>query len=557
MEKRGIIILGIAFSIIILGSFVYASLPSVPDIGSSSCVTYAQARATISSASGKTDAQLKSMGFCSGSEESTTPETTADSPTTTDTTSNTGDGDDEYGIPIPRIQDCSYEATNQYTVKGACALLNQGNQLEYLITREVISVRENYDLYRDVQKLQEDYGTDKSARWTEYELYEAEISKEYWDCLNNPGGDASYYDNCYDVTRSKGDKLKLDYYAADIKAAEETLQKIKDLKAQESAKEKSDITDSSEDQQNTNQGSNSFNTNSDRGRDEFGRMNPSIEGYLGDAYVVRSDGTKVIPGHELYLKVEDRVVSGKDSNINIIFSNAGKINLGHDTELKVGNALLDQFYLARGTLKSKISFTKTQKFEIDTPNAGIFIRGTEYVIDYNETTNTTIIYLNEGVLEINIKNKTTNLTSGNYLIIYANGTTKTNQLKSENWSNLDNNFYDTPDAKGFFKSFTIIIFIIDLVIIFILRLWMKNKIKNPNKKDKSTSKGTASLVLGILGIILLLAPYIGIILSAIGFFLSRIQKSNKPTGLATAGFVLGIIGLILNALFLFMSIFAS
>ncbi|MFH0701191.1 MAG: hypothetical protein V2A62_02020 [Candidatus Woesearchaeota archaeon] len=144
------------------------------------------------------------------------------------------EGYDEYGVHKPNIQDCSYEATDQYTTKGACALLNQGNQLDYQITREVQQTRKNYDnLYFQVLKLQEDYNTDKSTRWVGYEPYQQQIQTEFNNCLDG----TSHNDVCYNTWKSKSDKEKLDYYTADIKAAQETLQKIKDFKKQESQKE--------------------------------------------------------------------------------------------------------------------------------------------------------------------------------------------------------------------------------------------------------------------------------------------------------------------------------
>lgn|GEM_PF-3366264 len=301
------------------------------------------------------------------------------------------------------------------------------------------------------------------------------------------------------------------------------------------------------------------NENENRGRDVLGRINPSIGGYLGDAYVQRADGTKVIPGKELYLKVDDVIATGQKANVNIMFSSTGKMNLGPNTVVRVGNALLDQYYLAKGTFKTQLNWGSLppQRLEFRTPNANIISTGTEFVVDYNETTNTTTVYLNEGNLEIDVKDKTINLTAGNYLIIYSNGTTRTNPLEAEKWTSLGNNFYEFPESTTkTFKSFLIIMFLGDIISLVVLTWWMKKKIKKPNKKDNSTKKGTVSLVLGIMGIILVWAPYFGLILSSIAFCLSRIQKVNKPTGLATAGLILGIIGILLNIIVL-VSVFMT
>ncbi|MFH1249240.1 MAG: FecR domain-containing protein [archaeon] len=298
-----------------------------------------------------------------------------------------------------------------------------------------------------------------------------------------------------------------------------------------------------------------FNTNSDRGRDEFGRMNPNMGGYLGDAYVERSDGTKVIPGHELYLNVKDKVITGKDAKVNIIFSDAGRINLGPNTELRVGNALLDQYYLARGTLKSKIKLLDTQKFEIDTPNAGIFSKGTEFIVNYNETTNTTEVVLKEGKLEIYSAKYVLNLSAGYYCMIYPNGEMDYKKFMSGYWESLGGNFYKDETEKMedaiayWIKVYTwitlIVIVIFALIfVVFGTKSIAKAKLQQKDKNKKDLSR--LALILGILGIITALWPIIGYPFSMIAIWLSTLQKLRKPTRTAAIGRILGIIGGILS-----------
>ena len=68
------------------------------------------------------------------------------------------------------------------------------------------------------------------------------------------------------------------------------------------------------------------------------------------------------------------------------------------------------------------------------------------------------------------------------------------------------------------------------------------------------SFGIASLVLGILGILFFLAPYIGIFGSILAIIFSRVQQKKQKSGLATAGLVTGIIGLIFNIILIFLII---
>jgi len=437
------------------------------------------------------------------------------------------------------LKDCS---TDDDIIPGRCEVLNQYNDILYNQLDDRV------------------FGSsDDSQAWQFYLAeQQAEIDYEEKVVIPKETENTAIFNNCIDGDTDSNicyDNWERVFFEINLNRAKYELELVKKLQQDVNALPSSGKNDEENDGLIDNGGSVSqgdFNTNSNRGRDESGRMMPSFDGYYGYAYVERADGTKVIPGHELYLKINDVLSTGDKSSISVRFSDAGNIDLGPNTAVKVGNALLDQYYLARGTLKSKIKLAKLQKFEIDTPGAMFTIRGTEFIINYNETTNITTVYLNEGVLEINIKNKIMNLTAGNYMVIYPDGKTVLNAMGKE-WNSFDDVFYKKSMA---YIYFLLVFIIIDIVVMIILCVWMNKKIKNINKKDKSNSKGVASLVLGIIGIILFFAPYIGIILSSLAFSFSRVQKANNPTKSATAGFILGMIGIVINALVL-LSVFLS
>ena len=82
-------------------------------------------------------------------------------------------------------------------------------------------------------------------------------------------------------------------------------------------------------------------------------------------------------------------------------------------------------------------------------------------------------------------------------------------------------------------------------------------LENINTNEEIKSWGIASMILGIIGILLMLAPYIGIFLSITAVvFYSKQKKVGKITGIANTGLITGIIGIVLNAIMLIFVIAA-
>ena len=73
-------------------------------------------------------------------------------------------------------------------------------------------------------------------------------------------------------------------------------------------------------------------------------------------------------------------------------------------------------------------------------------------------------------------------------------------------------------------------------------------------KQVTHAWGIASLILGIISLLLFAAPYIGIFLAILAVVFYGIQKRHKVTGTATAGLVTGIIGIVLNSIMLILII---
>lgn len=67
--------------------------------------------------------------------------------------------------------------------------------------------------------------------------------------------------------------------------------------------------------------------------------------------------------------------------------------------------------------------------------------------------------------------------------------------------------------------------------------------------------GIASLVCGVLSILLILMPYFGLPLAILAIVGAYKQNSISKIGLATAGNVTGIIGVVLNSVMLIIVLF--
>lgn len=76
-----------------------------------------------------------------------------------------------------------------------------------------------------------------------------------------------------------------------------------------------------------------------------------------------------------------------------------------------------------------------------------------------------------------------------------------------------------------------------------------------NIEKISQGNGITALVLGILGILLIFAPYFGLPLSILALVFSKLQNKIMKTGMSTAGKVLGIIGIVISGLMLLIIVF--
>ncbi len=83
-------------------------------------------------------------------------------------------------------------------------------------------------------------------------------------------------------------------------------------------------------------------------------------------------------------------------------------------------------------------------------------------------------------------------------------------------------------------------------VVFALLAWLIAAVTKKSKK----ARGTASLALGVIGVLFFALPFVGLPSSVFALLFSRLQNKRKKTWPATVGFGIGLIGIILNLIIL-------
>jgi len=74
------------------------------------------------------------------------------------------------------------------------------------------------------------------------------------------------------------------------------------------------------------------------------------------------------------------------------------------------------------------------------------------------------------------------------------------------------------------------------------------------ENKKSNGFGIAAMILGIVSLLLFLAPYLGLPLAVLAVVFQGIQRKKGINSYVTAGLVLGIIGIVINLMMILLVI---
>lgn len=291
-----------------------------------------------------------------------------------------------------------------------------------------------------------------------------------------------------------------------------------------------------------------------------------------------------------------KIRTGEKSRATIILKDGSRIEVGQRSEyqLEAGKSVFSlnnepteiSLKLLAGKVKAWIIPKLHRQIRVTTSSAILSVRGTEFIAEYDSSTQTSAIYLNEGSLDItNNNNETQQLESGNMMTVDRSGQFALKDMSYEVWSMLadeialiealpetsdsledmydltepavseDNTDLDeevsSPESQ---KAAMYSIAFIGACILIAGILISRRKISKA-----SSAFGITGLVLSILSIPLLVLPFLGLPFAILAVIFSRVQNKTNATVLGKIGSVIGIIGIVLNTLTLiaFMSYLLS
>ena len=261
---------------------------------------------------------------------------------------------------------------------------------------------------------------------------------------------------------------------------------------------------------------------------------------IGKVNIKKADGTlkKADDG----LERGDVIKTEKGGTATINVGASSNIMVGPDSSLEV-EEMGDKksFFLKDGKSWGHIKEGSVSGgVKIRTPNVEHTVKGTEFIIEYDEGEEVSTLYLYNGTIEIvTSTGETKEIVAGEMAVVEGDGVIETSLLSD--YLEIKKGFVEVGHATNDDLRTMSIVLLVMIVIFGIIGFVLK-KIAKP----KSNTLGVTSLVFSIIGLLTILAPFIGLPLSVSAIALSREQKKIMSSGIATAGFVIGIIGTVFN-----------
>ena len=190
----------------------------------------------------------------------------------------------------------------------------------------------------------------------------------------------------------------------------------------------------------------------------------------GEVWVVKNDGSRTrVRGNTVFYSGD--TIESKEGSAMLLLKDGHKIIVGKNSQfiLEEQNASKLRF----GRIKAL--FSPNKRFTVTTPIAQTVVRGTEFILNHDQTTETSTLHLHEGEVEVIAGGETELVQAGTSIVV--NGGITSTALSAEQWDALSQEF----EAEKNSSNMIWIILLLLAVIVFLIRRQMKKQ------KQKTTS----------------------------------------------------------------------
>lgn len=557
MQKR--LILGVVAAVFIFSALLAeASLAAVPDIGESSCVTYAQARAMSPSLASKTDSELGSMGFCAGTGTATTTATkTTAAPEPQEAAATSGSG--LAGMALEQLYDAETKSRDETAEE-----MNR-------ITEQFKDDSEFSDQLWDV------YLEDSSKMIAYFEAYISpemdDIAQRADDCRNaclktTKGLGLDEWDRCVSICDTRYSEEYLAAIRKDtefiIQTNRETIAEVNRMAAERKgvsplkSPDEQDLLEAErnrikEETRSAISGASQERTDETVGNAISAAEKNNVAAMLsqmsGSAGITKDGRAAGFAKTDEIISIGDTVTTGKNSALKTTLAEGSKVYVGENSKVRFSNPFEEGIELVLGKIKLFVEKQKAQKFvRVRSPNAAISVRATEFVVEYNETSGTTSVYLRNGSVSLTTcSNREILLEPGNTAVIGKDCEPAVSKLDEQAWDSASGGFYTRAAFSRGFAWLTLAV----VAVFFMSSSALIRKEKSKRKPLKGAKHlGLFSLLLGVGGLVSSPLPILSCPMSLTGVAIARIQRMRKKSAVSLIALIINTAALAISAMVL-------
>lgn len=179
-----------------------------------------------------------------------------------------------------------------------------------------------------------------------------------------------------------------------------------------------------------------------------------VESFSGKVALKRDDSEKDIFAN-MNLKTQDVVTTGEDGLIGLLVDDDKNIAATENTCFAIvskGNAqkgaLKIELKYGTSLIKIKNKLSDGSSFEVETPNASLSVKGTTFEVTYTPETQTTVLKVTEGSVQVGTKAKTDMVNAGKTAVIKDDDIKVSEFVSDDSSNNNDNNVNNGSEDKN-------------------------------------------------------------------------------------------------------------